>query len=446
MNSLLLIFCLALAALQMALPRRWAFLPLLLAACHTPYEAQIGGFTVARFVIVIGLLRAAGSGSIGFNFRESLDRWMFLFVCVALLSSVGHGSLISNPFVFRAGLVLNVLGTYLYGRAYLINGVALEQLATGLVIVLVPFAFLMTLEKQTGRNPYVAVGAQNAESLVRDGKIRAQGPFGTPILGGTVGACSVPLFIPLWRSRRRVAAAGLASCVIIAYSSASSGPISTALLGIAAICLWRWRTHIRQIQIAAVLGLTVLHFIKERPIWYLMALTDFVGGSTGWHRAYLIDMGMKHLGEWWLYGTDVTGNWMPYALPTRVPGVYQADLTNYYLHLGVIGGLPLVFCLFAVQWTAFKRLGWKILEMRSIGNDREFSLWCVGATLFAHSVTFLSISYFDQMYVFFWIVIGGLPAMLSGTEDENISDPDSIHGQASHSLELRASPGAGNFG
>lgn len=414
MNPVLLAICLALVMLQLVLPRRWAFLPLLLAACHTPYDLQIGGFTVARFVIVAGLLRASGSRLLVFNPREeSLDRWMIPFVGVALLSGFGHNYQISNPYVFRCGLVLNVLGTYLYTRAYLMNGVALQQLVTGLLIVLAPFAFLMAIEKQTGRNPYVVVGAQYAESLVRDGKIRAQGPFGTPILAGTVGACAVPLFFSLWRTRRRTAAAGLASCLIITFSSASSGPISTVLLGIVAISLWTFRESIRQIQIGAVVVLTVLHFVKERPIWYLMALMDFVGGSTGWHRAYLIDVGMKRMGEWWLCGTDETGHWMPYSLPTPIPGIFKADLTNYYLHLGVIGGLPLVFCLFALQWNSFKRLGAKIIEMRSFGDAREFSLWCVGATLFAHSITFLSISYFDQMYVFFWIVVGSLPAILS---------------------------------
>jgi hypothetical protein len=428
-NPLLLTICLALVILQLVLPLRWAFLPLLLAACHTPYEVKIAGLTVARIVILMGLLRAAGNGSLRFNLRDSLDRWMIAFVGVALLSSFGHGSLISNPLVFRCGLVLNVFGTYLYARAYLMKGVALEQLGRGLVIVLIPFAFLMVVEKLTGHNPYAAVGVGTTESFVRDGKIRAQGPFGTPILAGTVGACVLPLFVLLWSTRRKLAIIGLASCLIITYSSASSGPISTALLSVGAISLWPLRASIRKIRVATMLLLVILHLIKDRPIWYLMALMDFVGGSTGWHRAYLIDMGIKHMGEWWVCGTDFTSHWMPYSLPTTVPGIYQADLTNYYLHLGVIGGLPLMFCLIAVQWTAFKRLGLRILEMRSAGDAGEFSLWCIGALLFAQCVTFLSISYFDQMYVFFWIVIGGLPAILAEQEEENIFNRDSIHGQ-----------------
>jgi hypothetical protein len=416
-NGPLLALCLVLLLLQLTLPARWAFIPILLAACHTPYTSDFGGFTVARLVIVVGLLRAAGSGLIRFDSQSSLDRRMMVFAAVALLSAVGHNALISNPYIFRIGLVLNVLGTYFYARAYLASDEALERLSKGLAIALVPFAVLMVMEKQTGINPYAKLGAQNLTSLVRDGKIRAQGPFGTPILAGTVGACAVPLFIPLWKTRRRLAATGLGTCLVITYSSASSGPISTVLLGMGAIALWRVRSHSRQIQIATLCILVVLHFIKERPIWYLMALMDFVGGSTGWHRAYLIDVGVKHMGEWWLWGTDQTGHWMPYSLPTAVPGLFQADLTNYYLHLGVIGGLPLLFCLLAVQWSAFAQIGRKIREFGMAGTREEFAVWCVGAALFAHSVTFLSISYFDQMYVFFWMIVGCLPALLNTPAD-----------------------------
>ncbi len=417
MNPPLLIVCLLLVALQFTLPRWWAFLPLLLAACHTPYDSRLVGLSVARIVILAGLVRAASSGSLQLNFRDPFDRWMTFLVGVALLSSVGHATVLSEPFGFRCGLVLNIWGSYLYARAYLTTGAVMEQLGIGLVIVLVPFALMMVIEKLTGNCPYTLIGAQNAYSLVRDGKIRAQGVFGTPILAGTAGACAIPLLISMWRIRRKLAILGLASCLIITYCSASSGPIGTILLGVGAFLLWPCRTSMRQIRIAAILILVLLQLIKERPIWYLMALMDFVGGSTGWHRAYLMDMGFKHLSEWWLWGTDYTAHWMPYSLPTTVPGIRQSDMTNYYLHLGVIGGIPLMFCLLAVQWNSFKHLGRRMLEMRTLGDDREFSLWCVGVAFFAHSVTFLSISYFDQMYVFFWMVVGGLPALLAAPQD-----------------------------
>lgn len=415
-----------LLALQLTLPRRWAVLPLLIAACHTPYGPNIGGFTVARMVIVVGLLRATSSGMFRWDWRAPLDRWVMILSAVAIFSSVAHQAIFSNPLIFRIGFVINVLGTYLYGRAYLFGDDVLERLAMGLALVLAVFAVFMVLEKQSGFNPYAKLGASITVSLVREGKIRAQGPFGTAILAGTAGACAIPIFVSVWRTRRRLALAGLASSAVIIYCSASSGPIGTVLLGAAAMALWWARGQLRAIQIGTLLLLIVLHFVKERPVWYLMALMDFVGGSTGWHRAALIDAGVKHLGEWWLLGTELTGHWMPYALPSNVPGIGMVDLTNYYLHLGVIGGLPLVFCLWAVQWTSFKSLGRRIREMRWEEDAREFDLWCVGSALFAHSITFLSISYFDQMYVFFWIIVGSLPALLAAAPAPESVDSESV--------------------
>lgn len=421
-NPLLLVICLVLVALQFGLPRKWAFLPLLIAACHTPYVPFLGGLTVTRVVILAGLVRAASNGWLKWSPRNSLDLLVAMFAALALLSTVGHAWQPYNPLVARMRLALDVGGTFLFARAYLAEHDMLERLAVGLAIVLLSFALIMLVEKQTGLNPYRFIGARNEISLVRDGKIRAQGPFGTPILAGTVGASAIPLFFPLWRKRRGAAITGLTASVLIVLTSASSGPIGTAMIGIGGVVFWRWRNQLKAFLIAAVIGLTVLHFIKNRPIWYLMALMDFVGGSTGWHRAYLIDMAIKHLDEWWLYGSDFTRHWMPYGL-AAVPE--HCDLTNYYIQLGVMGGLPLMFGLVLIQWRSFKEMGATFRVVGGTGSETEFRLWCLGAALFSHAVTFLSISYFDQMYVFFWSLLGGLTGFLTAShaeEDEDVEE------------------------
>ena len=394
----------------MGLPRRWAFLPLLIAACHTPYTPFMGGLTVARVVILVGLLRAGTNGWIGWNQKNPLDVLVVIFGIVALLSTLGHSWHPYNPLVERMRLVMDVGGAYLYGRAYLNDHESLKRLGKGLAFVMVPFALMMLVEKQSGTNPYHFIGAQNILSQIRGGSIRAQGPFGTPILAGTVGASSIPLLIMLRDNSRRIANLGLISSTIVVGASGSSGPIGTMMIGLAAVAFWRWRVHLKSLLIGGFFSLIILHFIKERPIWYLMALMDFVGGSTGWHRAYLIDMAVQHLDEWWLVGCDFTRHWMPYGL-AEVPE--HCDLTNYYIKLGVTGGFPLIFCLLAIQWKSFKLIGKTSLEIGESDSKIEFSLWCVGAVLFAHGITFLSISYFDQMYVFFWILIGGLTGFLN---------------------------------
>lgn len=419
MNPLLLLLCVTLVGMQAGISRRWAFLPLLIAACHTPYTPFMGGMTVARLVILSGLLRGGVKGWLSWSPRNPLDMLVAVFAVIALASTAGHEWEPYNPLTTRLRLVLDVVGTYLYMRAYLPDQESMERLAASLAIIMIPFAFLLLAEKQSGLNSYAAIGAGNLYSLVREGGFRAQGPFGTPILAGTVGAIAMPLLIPLLKIRRRLAIAGLVASAAVVYASASSGPISTAALGLGGVYFWRWRQHLRPVLIGLCVTLFILHFIKERPIWYLMALMDLVGGSTGWHRAYLIDMAVQHLGEWWLVGTDYTRHWMPYGLESMPE---HCDLTNYYIQLGVTSGLALVACLLAIQWKSFRLISNRMSELENSNPALQYSLWCLGSVLFAHAVTFLSISYFDQIYVFFWGLLGGLTGFLTPPEDDHYED------------------------
>lgn len=418
MNLLLFLVLGLLIALQLALPRRWAALPLLLAAVHTPPICQIGGFSCARIIIVIGLARALTTGLLELRQLNALDKLMIAFSAIMMISALGHDWIFGNPFVFRIGLLLNIVGSYLYARAYLVGVEAIETLQRCMLVTLIPFAMLMAFERTTGKNPYSSIGAKRDVTLFRMGKNRAQGPFGTPILAGTVGASAIPILLPLWKRRRLAALTGLGTSATIILASASSGPIATMLIAGGIIGLWFVRQHMKLILIGTALGLVTLHFIKERPVWYLMALMDFVGGSTGWHRAHLISVGIERIGEWWLVGTDYTGHWMPYSLGTNVPGIAKADLTNYYLHLGVIAGLPLVLCLFCIQWICFRRISTALRQFAD--RPCEFEIWCIGAAFGAHSITFLSISYYDQMFVFFWLLVG----MIATIPENNLFHDD----------------------
>lgn len=408
MNGLLLIFSVALVIAQFMLPRRYAFVPLLIAACHTPYYATIGGqFSAVRLVLLAGLFRAVFTGLIDWNPRKPLDLAMAVWSAIALLSALGHES--GNPFTYRAGLVLNVFGTYLYGRSYLREHADFVQLIRAAALVLIPLAAFLTLEAVTGANSYSAIGSRFSFAITRDDQNRAMGPFGTPILAGTIGAICFPLFIALWRDYRRTAFLGIVASFAIISASASSGPIGTFLLGTGALFLWRWRTSLGKVKLAAIGLIVLIQLFRERSVFYLIALIDFVGGSTGWHRSRLLESSIEHLGEWWFMGTDYTRHWMPYGLPS-VPE--HCDLTSYYVHLGVIGGLPLTLTLIAIISRSFGLLGRRMREMRTTDSPEELLLWCAGCTLFAHAVTFFTISYFDQLYVFFYLLIAAVPCLV----------------------------------
>ncbi|HWI57982.1 MAG TPA: hypothetical protein VNZ22_12195, partial [Bacillota bacterium] len=197
-------------------------------------------------------------------------------------------------------------------------------------------------------------------------------------------------------------------CALIVVGSASSGPLLALFAGLAGLALWRWRTRMAVIRRLAVLGLIGLHLVMKAPVWYLMARIDLAGGSTGWHRAELVSAALKHLDEWWLIGTDYTRHWIAYGVGWSQ---YHVDMTNYYISMGVTGGLLLVGCFVGILIKAFQSLGRGMRTMREVNDPREFILWCVGTCLFAHCVTFLSISYFDQSNITFAMVVGTVPGL-----------------------------------
>jgi hypothetical protein len=114
------------------------------------------------------------------------------------------------------------------------------------------------------------------------------------------------------------------------------------------------------------------------------------------------------LGEWWLTGTDYTRHWIAYGIPWSA---YHTDITNYYLVMGVMGGLPCMLLFIAILFKAFQSLGRRMRPLRLAKNPIEFTLWSVGATLFAHCFTFFSIGYFDQSYVPLMLVLGAVPGL-----------------------------------
>lgn len=408
MNGYLLVFSMILAGLQFGLPHRWAFLPLLIAACHAPNVQFAGSFTIVRIVIIVGLVRAWAGGFLRMDMANPMDRLIGLFGMISLLSSFAYPWDDGAAFITRLRIAMDVTGAYLFARAYLADRDALVRFSMGLALVIIPFGLMMLFERMTATNPYRLLGGQSLMTIFRDGEVRAQGTFGTPILAGTAAASSIPFFVLLWNVKRKLAIAAMIAVAMAVVSTSSSGPIATAMAAAGMIYAWRWRERMGAILIWLVVALVVLHFIKERPVWYLMALMDFVGGSTGWHRAYLIDMAIKHLGEWWAFGTSFTRHWMPYGLQSD-PN--NCDITNYYIQLGVTGGLALPAMLMAIQWRSFSILGNQILgghAMMRRDTRENFHLWCLVSALAAHAVTFLSISYFDQMHVFFWVLIGGV--------------------------------------
>lgn len=407
MTFTLIFFVLTLAILQLFLPFRLAFLPLILAGLHLGNVEVLPELTPARTLILLGLGRALFSGKLYVpNLRSTTDKLFILFSISALLSTLGHepDDWIPSPFSARAGLVLNVAGTYLYSRTYIRDIGDLLSFSRILIFALAPLSVLLTVEQKTQRNFYSALGSHGESTMVREGRARASGPFRHPILAGTAGATAIPFALLLWRNgSRTLGALGATAALGIVMASASSGPLAAVAVALASIPLWRLRTHVAKLLWFGLIIAFLYILIRGRGPWYLMASLDLVGGSTGWHRAKLMDQAFLHMTEWWLWGTDYTRHWM--ASGTR-SNPNHVDLTNYYIHLGVIGGLPLLTCLVFIILISMRDLSRSMSLLRQANDHREFYFWTLGVALVTHAFSFVSISYFDQMYIYFYFLIG----------------------------------------
>lgn len=437
MNSFATIFLLVNAVALLFSSRRWAPLPLLVGTCYMPFYMGIDlgpfHFSPIRLIVAVGVMRVAMRGEWPVGRTNEIDWAIMVWSAWMLISSLFHETP-ASALIFRLGLVYDACGVYVLFRGFCRSVDDVSRICKLTAILLVPLAVEALYEKQTAHNLFSVLGGVRENLDIREGKVRANGPFGTPILLGTVGATCLPLIISMWHMHRKRAIIGIIACVTIVFCSASSGPVMSMMAGIFALYLWRYRYRIRLMKYFAVLGYIVLHLIMKDPVYYLIARIDLAGGSTGWYRARLIQSAIEHLSEWWFAGTDHTSHWM-WVVMRWSPN--HTDITNHYIQMGVWGGLPLMLLFIIVLSKGFAGVT-KAQQALEFSPQSQFVLWTVGSSLFAHAATFISVSYFDQSFVLLYLTLGSIGSAWSVAITDgaftNLSDQISLRSDASVSV------------
>lgn len=398
------------------LPRQWAPLPLLFGACYMQMDGgiQLGpfSFTLLRLLIAIGFLRKISRGERLTGGMQGLDYLLIAWGIWCSLSGLFHPDP-GAAIIFRMGRAYNILGIYFLIRTFCSDTNSVILLCKSIAILLLPIALGMLYEQVGRKNLFSLLGSVSEHPAVRDGRIRAQGPFRHAILAGTVGAACLPFMIAYWKTHRKMAILGGLACVSMVFAAVSSGPIMTFLAATGAAVLWRVPGMARAARWGAVFTYIAAEIVMERPAYYLISMIDLTGSSTAYFRSKLIDSSIKHLSEWWLAGTDYTRHWMPTGVSWN-PN--HTDLTNQYIAYGVWGGLPLVLLFIAVLVRAFVYVS-RITRNTLIPDDLRFQTWMLGAALFSHVVTFVSVSYYDQSYVFVYVTLGAIGSMYAAQQE-----------------------------
>lgn len=415
MNPFAAIFFLACAIALMSVPRKWAPVALLVGCCYMTMGQGInlGGISlpIYRMLLLTGVLRVLVKGERLEGELNTIDKLIMWWGGWVFFASFFHEWSPGSGPVYAAGYIFNLVTIYFLMRIWCTDLHEVTGVIVLLAFLLAPIALEMITEKIVKINQFSVFGGVPHDVAIREGKYRAQGPFRHPILAGTVGATCVPLFIGILKRHRLAGMVGIASGVCMTLASASSGPVMSGLAGMFAVFMWRLRNLTKLARISAVVAYFALAIATGEPGYYVMKRIDISGGSTGYHRARLIESAIDHLGEWWLFGTDYTRHWMATGVSFS-PN--HADITNYYLVFGVTAGLVAMFLVIAALITAFRWVGVVYRAHFDDSPSDSYLIWCLGAGLFAHATTSVSVSYFDQSLVFFWMNVAVIGSMYSG--------------------------------
>jgi hypothetical protein len=384
------------------LPRRWVLVPLMFAIFLLPSQSfVIGGFHlfVSRILILAGLGRAMASRSPnshlfggGYNAVDTLFILYAIFHVSAFVLLYREMGALAN----QLGFLWDLLGGYFLMRFLIQDDDDVQRTIKIFSVVAAVLAATVLYEKFYDVNLYGLIAGHPIIPEIRNGSIRAQGPFHHAILAGTFGATLLPLFFWLWKSGKSklLGLIGMLASSAITFASASSTPASAYLAGILAICFWPIRGRMRMVRWGIVLAILALNMVMRAPVWWALEHVDLAGGSAGEHRAELVDNFIRHFGDWWLIGTKDNAKW----------GFEMWDQSNQYIADGESGGVATFICLIGVISVSFRRIG---ISRRSLQGDRpqEWYVWLLGAALFSHTVAFLGISYFDQTRVTWYALL-----------------------------------------
>jgi hypothetical protein len=413
-NPIVLIVVLIVGLLMCFGSRNRAIAAFLAGAILIPMDQilVIGGmhFPMLRVLLLFGMVRMLRA-KISSKSEILSGGWNKIDLALIVLTLViaVNGILLyrdSVALIFQLGGLFTAFGGYLLLRSLIRNEEDVVLTLRTFAWVAAVVAGIMMYEQATGRNPiYGLLGGAHANMygsvMEREGR-RATGPFGHPILAGTFGAISLPLFVGLWwkdKTQHTSALVGIVAATVIPFAANSSTSLLGFIGGLVALCFWPLRKKMRLIRWVILLTLITLHLVMKAPVWHLISRIDLSGGSSSYHRFQLINQCILHFSDWWLMGTKYYGDW----------GWDMWDLSNQFVLIADESGLIALVCFVTMIVFGFKYLGRARKVFRG-DRKRALFIWAMGSSLFANVVAFFGIGYFDQTIVAWYALMAMISA------------------------------------
>ncbi|MGC2423928.1 MAG: hypothetical protein WA666_06195 [Nitrospirota bacterium] len=368
-------------------------------------------------MLLFGWIRIFRKNELAHIRLNYIDKVLIAWTIVSSLIYVLDRGMSTSSIIDQLGATYDTIGIYFLLRALIFGMDDIVRAVRLLEVVIVPLAVLFVLEYITGKNMFSVFGGVPQFTEMREGALRCQGPFRHPILAGTFAATAMPLFVGLWgysHRRRLLAVNAIVATAVIVFCSSSSGPIIAYMTGMLGLLCWVFRSRIKIILWGLLLTIIGLQMTMNTPVWHVIgSMSDLIGMGTGWYRSRLIDAAVDHFNEWWLMGTTYTANWMPAAgldfNPNNIDA-NSADITNQFIAEGIRGGLTSLLLFLWLIIKCFKATGRAINKTNVLINER-FIIWTIGCALLTHIASFISVTYFDQIIIFWYMLIAMIAAL-----------------------------------
>ncbi|MFB0555257.1 MAG: hypothetical protein ACETWQ_18275 [Phycisphaerae bacterium] len=397
-----------LGILTFVVPKKYFLLPFILAACFVPADQRVIifdlDFTPLRMLVLVGFFRTILWGErLTFKWNR-FDKLVLVWaICGAFIYVIQWADM--RALIYKCGVLFDVIGLYWLFRININSWVDIKLATKVFAVCSLVLAVLVGLEWVTGQNPFAVLG--RVETVVREGRYRCQASFPHAIMLGLFWATLVPLFIGFARQDKSklLLWSAVGASAFIAAATASSTPILTLLVVLIILCGYRWRKYTACAGWGLFASLAALHIVMRAPVWHLISRVGVVGGSTGWHRFFLIDQAINHFGEWVFLGCRSTAHW----------GRGLSDVTNHYIREGVNGGFVTLALLLVMLYMALRTL--LRLSLPNQKHKQQFLAWCLFVAILGHCVAFLGVSYFGQIMILLYLnfaIVGSIKGQVFG--------------------------------
>lgn len=324
------------------------------------------------------------------------DKLIFLWMIWSIIAyGIYYGEV--GAIITRTGYMVDAVCAYIIGRVYVRSWEDMRRVILFFAYVSIPIAVFFMVERASGKNIFSMLGGVPEYTLIRDERLRCQGPFLHPIMAGLFWASILPWMAVAWKNQlinKKLLITSLICILLIIANTASSTPVVAVLFAIGGMYMMPFRRNLRLIRWGFLFMLLSLHMVMKKPVWHLISRFDLAGGSTGYHRYLLIDKAITYFPEWALFGTSSTAHW----------GHGLIDVTNQYVLEGISSGIIGLILFILFLWSIFKITG--IAINKAVSHNERWLMWSSGVVLFVHAISFISASYFGQMISFLYICFG----------------------------------------